>query len=381
MSKETMATRRRVSAANAAASTETDILVAQSLAASLEPRGEPRRKRTVSGLNIISMTVPTSSPPATRDAILRGILKPEVVRPSTPDLRLAQNATGVNEAAQSITAADELLAKLKQVEKTLRVEVEQVEEALRKHIDPDADPDPAQEAAADTAPEDEEPPEMDPDRLTLLVKQRLDSLQQLRGAGEDGEEEDEVERLREAQRSGTQLLEWLASARRAQRRERDALAARRATRIRAEAMSLEAARTRKRYVREGAAARAEIVAQEEHRREAREAQAAARALAVQHMHSVSAPYARTFVECAWREKLLAAKRQQAEEKRREYGLLLHQDIAAAMKGVPRATAAELRALSAALNRKMRALQEKEGGSLSWFKLFRHMDGATCLVYG
>ena len=70
--------------------------------------------------------------PATRDAILRGILKPEVVKPSTPDLRLAQNATGVNEAAQSITAADELLAKLKQVEKTLRVEVEQVEEALRK---------------------------------------------------------------------------------------------------------------------------------------------------------------------------------------------------------------------------------------------------------
>ena len=52
-----------------------------------------------------------------------------------------------------------------------------------------------------------------------------------------------------------------------------------------------------------------------------------------------------------------------------------------MEGVPRATAAELRALSAALNRKMRALQEKEGGSLSWFKLFRHMDGATCLVYG
>ena len=99
------------------------------------------------------------------------------------------------------------------------------------------------------------------------------------------------------------------------------------------------------------------------------------------MHSVSAPYARTFVECAWREKLLAAKRQQAEEKRREYGLLLHQDIAAAMKGSKRATAAELRALSAALNRKMRALQEKEGGSLSWFKLFRHMDGATCLVYG
>ena len=43
-----------------------------------------------------------------------------------------------------------------------------------------------------------------------------------------------------------------------------------------------------------------------------------------------------------------------------------------MKGVPRATAAELRALSAALNRKMRALQQKEGGSLSWFKLFRHM---------
>ena len=139
-----------MSAATAAASTETDIMVAQSLAASLEPRGEPRRKRTVSGLNIISMTVPTSSPPATRDAILRGILKPEVVRPSTPDLRLAQNATGVNEAAQSITAADELLAKLKQVEKTLRVEVEQVEEALRKHIDPDADPDPAQEAAADS---------------------------------------------------------------------------------------------------------------------------------------------------------------------------------------------------------------------------------------
>ena len=182
-----MATRRRVSAANAAASTETDTLVAQSLAAGLEPRGEPRRKRTVSGLNIISMTVPTSSPPATRDAILRGILTPEVVRPSTPDLRLAQNATGVNEAAQSITAADELLAKLKQVEKTLRVEVEQVEEALRKHIDPDADPDPAQEAAADTAPEDEEPPEIDPDRLTLLVKQRLDSLQQLRGAGETRE--------------------------------------------------------------------------------------------------------------------------------------------------------------------------------------------------
>jgi hypothetical protein len=283
-----------MSAATAAASTETDIMVAQSLAASLEPRGEPRRRRTVSGLNIISMTVPTSSPPATRDAILRGVLKPEVVKPSTPDLRLAQNATGVIEAAQSITAADELLAKLKQVEKTLRVEVEQVEEALRKHIDPDADPDPAQEAAAATAPEDEEPREMDPDRLTLLVKQRLESLQQLRGAGEDGEDEEEVERLREAQRSGTRLLEWLASARRAQRRERDALAARRATRIRAEAMSLEAARTRKRYVREGAAARAEIVAQEEHRREAREARVAARALAMQHMHSVSAPYARTF---------------------------------------------------------------------------------------
>jgi hypothetical protein len=32
-----------------------------------------------------------------------------------------------------------------------------------------------------------------------------------------------------------------------------------------------------------------------------------------------------------------------------------------MKGVPRATAAELRALSASLNRKMRALQERDAG--------------------
>ena len=88
-----------------------------------------------------------------------------------------------------------------------------------------------------------------------------------------------------------------------------------------------------------------------------------------------------FVDVAWRARVLKEKQRQASKGRRELGRLLHQDIAAAMEGVPRATAAELRALSAALNRKMRALQEREGGSLSWFKLFRHMDGATCLVYG
>ena len=47
-----------------------------------------------------------------------------------------------------------------------------------------------------------------------------------------------------------------------------------------------------------------------------------------------------------------AKRQKAAEKRREYGLLLHQDIAAAMKGSTRASAAELQALSASLVKTM-----------------------------
>jgi len=375
------------------ASSETDIMVAQSLAAVSEPRGEPRRPRAVSGLNIISMTAPME-PPATRDAMLRGILKPEVIKPSTPDLRLAQKAAGVIEVAQSIRTADELLASLQQVEITLRIEVERAEEALRKHtIDPDVDPAPAPDATAKpgkkaaktkefpvaepaivaaAAPEDEEPPETDPDRLTLLVEQTLESLQRLRGAGEDGEDEEAVERLREAQQAGTRLLVWLAGATRAQRRQCDALAARRATRLRAEAMSLEATRTRQRYVREGAAARAAIVAQEEHSRDARETRVAARALAEQHMHSISAPYQRTFVECAWREKRLAAKRQKAAEKRREYGLLLHQDIAAAMKGSTRASAAELQALSASLNRKMHSAQERDG-SVSWFKLFNTTD--------
>ena len=346
----------------------------------------------MSGLNIISMTAPME-PPATREAMLRGILKPEVIKPSTPDLRLALKATGVIEVAQSIRTADELLDSLQQVEITLRIEVERAEEALRKHIDPDAGPDLAPDAAAKpnqkaaktteaplaepaaaatAAPEHEEQPETDPGRLTLLVEQTLESLQQLRGAEEDGGDEEEVERLREAQQVGARMLVWLAGATRAQRRQRDALAARRATRLRAEAMSLEATRTRQRYVREGAATRAAIVTQEEHRRDAREAQVAARDLAKQHMHSISAPYQRTFVECAWREKRLAAKRQKAAEKRREYGLLLHQDIAAAMKGSTRASAAELQALSASLNRKMHTAQERDG-SVSWFKLFNTTD--------
>ena len=323
----------------------------------------PRRRRTISGLEMISMTVPVD-PSTTPDAMLQGIPMPEVIKPPTPDLRLAQMAPDVFEAEKSIHTADDLLASLQQVEITLRLEVERAEEALSKHADPDADPEPPSAAA------NEETPETDPDRLTLLVGQTLKALKRLRGAGED---EAEVERLRQAQRAGARLLAWLASAVRQARRQCNALAARRATRLRAEAMSLEASRTRERYVREGAATRAAIAAQDEHRRAPQEAKMAARALAEQHMHQhgayTSLPEQRTFVECEWREKRLAEKRQRAAERRASSFIGLHR---AAMKGATRTSAKDLRSISALLNRKMRALQERDG-SISWFKLFNHID--------
>ena len=383
---------------------ELDTMVA-TLAANAEPHGEPRKRRTVSGLSI--MPTPVMEPPATRRALLRGISVPDIVRSATPDLRVAQTTAGVVEATRSIQLVDELLASLASVETTLRFEVEWAEEALREH---DSEPAPAvaempnvkgtgskqaanseannevkrapqtetvttavaakaitptladpAAALAAAVEEEEAPPETDPDRLALLVGQTLEVLTRLRFAVGDA---DEVEQLRQAQRAGTRLLAWLAGAKIVQRQRRSVLAARRATYLRAEAMTVETVRTRQRYARESAAARAAIIAQDAHHRDARAADAAARALVTAH----SAPGHRTFVECAWRENQLAEKRLRAGKVRREYGRL----FVKTMRSMPRATAAEVLTLSASLNRKMQALQKRDG-SVSFFKLFNHMD--------
>ena len=73
----------------------------------------------------------------------------------------------------------------------------------------------------------------------------------------------------------------------------------------------------------------------------------------------------------WRERVLTERRQKADETRRELERLSPRETKAVGAGAPRATAEELLALSVSLNQRMHALQE--GGTASWFKLFKHMD--------